>query len=456
MKILSANQMYAADKATIKSQQITSDQLMERAATQLYEWLHLRLQGQPVKLHLFCGIGNNGGDGLALARLLHEEGYPITVYIINYAKKRSGLFMLNLKRLKDLKIWPEVVDNDENLPEIHHDDIIVDAIFGIGLSRAPAHWVITLFEHLHASKAFTLSIDLPSGLYTNKVPSDSKAVVKANHTLTFQTPKLVFFLPQTGIYSEHFEIINIGLDQTYLNQVITEYELIAKHEVLQFYQPREKFTHKGTYGHSLIIGGSFGKIGAVHLAARACLHAGSGLVTAFVPDCGYLPLQTNLPEAMVLTDKNDHYLTRIAHPLKVTVVGIGMGMGTHEKTLAAFKEFLMDNRLPLVIDADALNLLSENKELLTYLPKSCVLTPHPKELERLIGSWKDDFEKLKLAKAFVKKYQCVLVLKGANTITVTEDKAYINTTGNPGMATGGTGDVLTGIITGLIAQGYKP
>ena len=314
----------------------------------------------------------------------------------------------------------------------------------------------TLFEHLHASKAFTLSIDLPSGLYTNKVPSDSKAVVKANHTLTFQTPKLVFFLPQTGIYSEHFEIIDIGLDQTYMKQVVTEYELVAKHEVLQFYQPREKFAHKGTYGHSLIIGGSFGQIGAVHLAARACLHSGSGLVTAFVPGCGYLPLQTNLPEAMVLTDKNDHYITSIVHNSKVTVVGIGMGMGKHKKTLAAFIDFLKDNKLALVIDADALNLLSEHQELLTYLPKNCVLTPHPKELERLVGSWNDDFEKLKLAKNFVKKYHCVLVIKGANTITITQNVAYVNTTGNPGMATGGTGDVLTGIITGLIAQGYQP
>ncbi len=455
MKIFSAKQIYAADKATIKKQDITSDELMERAATQLFNWLHLRLQGEQIKIYLFCGIGNNGGDGLALARLLQEQNYNITVYVVNYSKKRSDDFLTNLKRLKDNEVWPEFLEKGDDLPKIGRDDIVVDAIFGLGLNRPPDDWVVNLFEHLHASQAFTLSVDIPSGLFTDKIPADEKAVVKANHTLSFQVPKLIFFLPETGIYTEQWEILDIGLDTEFLKNADTDYELIAKNEVLSYYIPREKYSHKGTYGHSLIIGGSYGKIGAVHLATKACLHTGSGLVTAYVPQCGYIPLQTNLPEAMVITDVDERHISNIKLDLSPTVIGIGIGMGKDKKTVKAFSDFLDCNDTPLVIDADALNIISEHKELLKQLPSKTVLTPHPKELERLIGTWDDDFDKLKMAKAFSKKYDCVLVIKGSNTVTVYDGKGYVNTTGNPGMGTGGTGDVLTGIITGLIAQGYE-
>ncbi len=456
MKIFSAEQIYAADKVTIKKQDITSDELMERAAMQLFNWLHLRLQGDPVKIHLFCGIGNNGGDGLALARHLRENKYNITVYVVNYSKKRSDDFLTNLKRLKDREVWPEFLEKGDDLPEIDREDILVDAVFGLGLNRPPDSWVVDLFEHLHRSQAFTLSVDIPSGLYTDKVPENAKAVVKANHTLSFQVPKLIFFLPETGIYTEQWEILDIGLDSDFLKKTETNYELIGKNEVLSYYIPREKYSHKGTYGHSLIVGGSYGKIGAVHLAAKACLHVGSGLVTVYVPKCGYIPLQTNFPEAMVITDVNEEYISKIHFDISPTVIGIGMGMGRSNKTAKAFGEFLDTNKIPLVIDADALNILSENKALLEKLPSKTILTPHPKELERLIGKWDNDFQKLEMAKAFSKKYDCVLVIKGSNTITIYNEKGYVNTTGNPGMATGGTGDVLTGIITGMIAQGYRP
>ena len=456
MKIFSSKQIYEADKATIKKNNISSDQLMEGVAVQLFNWLHLRIQGAPVKIHLFCGIGNNGGDGIALARHLQEHGYNIGVYVVNYSKKRSDDFLVNLDRLKDRKIWPEFLDDSSVLPEIGRDDIIVDAIFGIGLNRAPDSWVVNLFEHIEKSKAFVLSVDIPSGLFTDRVPEDEKAVVKANHTLSFQVPKLVFFLPETGIFTEQWEVLDIGLDPEFLVNTETEYELIGKNEMLPVYIPREKFSHKGTHGHGLIVGGSYGKIGAVHLASKACLYAGSGLVTAFVPKCGYIPLQTNFPEAMVLTDNDENHISKIEFDIDPTVVGIGVGLGKDASTVKALDEFLRANKKPLVIDADALNILSENKALLGKIPAQTVLTPHPKELERLIGSWKDDFDKLKKAKEFSKKYDCVLVIKGSHTITIYDDKGYVNTTGNPGMGTGGTGDVLTGVITGLIAQGYNP
>ncbi|QLG46642.1 NAD(P)H-hydrate dehydratase [Costertonia aggregata] len=456
MKLFSAEQIYAADKFTIQKQKIGSDELMERAAVQIFNWLHTRMQGAQVKIHLFCGIGNNGGDGIALARHLQEHGYNIAVYVVNYSKTRSKDFLINLERLKDRKIWPEFLDSDCELPEIGKDDVIVDAIFGIGLNRNPEKWVVNLMKHLDVSQAFVLSVDIPSGLFMNKPPDNEDFVVKANHTLSFQAPKLVFFLPQTGRFTDTWEVLDIGLDTEYLATTKSEFELIGKNEVLPLYLPRKKFSHKGTYGHSLLIGGSLGKMGAVHLSAKACLYAGSGLVTAYVPQCGTLPLQTNIPEVMVATDTNETQISKIEHHFEPSAIGIGIGMGTHDKTIKAFSGFMENNKVPLVIDADGLNILSQNKELLKKLPAQTILTPHPKELERLIGKWKDDFEKLKKVKAFSKKWDCIIIIKGAHTIIVHERMGYINTTGNPGMATAGSGDVLTGIITGLIAQGYIP
>jgi len=456
MKLFTTEQIYAADKFTIQKQQISDNELMERAAVQIFNWLHLRMQGAQVKIHLFCGIGNNGGDGMALARHLKEHGYNIEVNVVNYSDKRSKDFLINLDRLKDRKIWPQFLERDCEFSEIGRDDIIVDAIFGIGLNRTPDEWVTKLMRHLNDSGAFILSIDLPSGVFMDQPVDNQDAVVRANHVLSFQAPKLIFFLPETGIYSNQWEVLDIGLDTEFLMNAKSEFELIGKNEVLPMYIPREKFSHKGTYGHSLIIGGSYGKIGAVSLAANACLNAGSGLVTAYVPKCGYLPIQTALPEVMVITDSDENHINAIAFDITPTVIGIGVGLGVETETAKAFSKFLDKVKVPLVIDADGLNLLAKNKDLLKKLPSKTVLTPHPKELERLIGKWKDDFDKLKKAKAFSKKLDVILVIKGAHTITIYNNHGYVNTTGNPGMATAGSGDVLTGIVTGLIAQGYQP
>ncbi|WP_350289042.1 NAD(P)H-hydrate dehydratase [uncultured Croceitalea sp.] len=457
MKIFNAKQIYAADEFTIEKQQITSDALMERSAERIFSWVHSRLNGAAVKIHVFCGIGNNGGDGIALARHLVENGYSIAVYVVNYSEKRSKDFLINLDRLKERKLWPEFLDSDCEFPEIGHDDIIIDAIFGIGLNRNPDNWVAKLINHINDSAAFILSIDVPSGLFLDRLPEHPENVIRANHVLSFQAPKLVFFLPQTGGFLNQWELLDIGLDQEYLYKTETEFEFIGKPEVLPLYIPRLKFSHKGSYGHAVIVGGSYGKIGAVNLAAKACLKAGSGLVTAFVPGCGYFPLQASAPELMVITDEEDDIISKISMSIQPSVVGIGVGMGTHKDTVAAFSSFLDKNqKLLMVIDADGLNILSSNSELLSKIPKQTVLTPHPKELERLIGEWKDDFDKLKKAKAFSKKHDCILVIKGAHTVTIYDNKGYVNSTGNPGMATAGSGDVLTGIITGLISQNYPP
>ena len=457
MKIFSKEQIYEGDKLTTEKQKISSTDLMERAGTQIFNWLHMRMQGAQVPIHVFCGIGNNGGDGLVVARHLVTHGYNVKTYIINCSDKRSKNFLVNYDRIKNVtKDWPTLLSCVDDFSPIDANDIIVDAVFGIGINRPVDDWVKGLFNHFRASRAYTLSVDIPSGLYTDKLPEDPEAVVTAGYTLSFQTPKLVFFLPDTAKYTVQWEVIDIGIDQEYIYKTKTEADLIGKHEVLPMYMPRDKFSNKGTYGHSLIIGGSYGKIGAVTLASRATLAIGAGLVTAYIPKCGYTALQAAFPEAMVITDVNEEKLTSINFDIEPTVIAFGVGVGTDAETVKAFEAFLKGNKTPLVIDADGLNILSKKKALLKLLPEQTVLTPHPKELERLIGEWKGDFDKLKKTKAFSKKYNVIVVIKGANTITVFQDKLYVNATGNPGLATAGTGDVLTGMITGLIAQGYKP
>lgn len=457
MKIFSKEQIYEGDKLTAEKQNISSTDLMERAGTQIFNWMHLRMQGAQVPIHIFCGIGNNGGNGLVLARHLILDGYNVKTYIINCSDKRSKDFLINYDRIKNVtKKWPTLLSCKEDFPEIHQDDIIVDAVFGIGLNRPVDDWVKALFLHFKSTKAYTLSIDIPSGLHTDAGVTDEDAVVWAGYTLSFATPKLVFFLPETAKFTIQWEVLDIGLDQEFLFTTETEADLIGKNEVLPMYIPRDKFSHKGQFGHALIIGGSYGKIGAVTLASRAALSSGAGLVSAYVPKCGYIPLQTSFPEAMVITDTDDEKITAIKFDIEPTVIGLGIGLGTDSKTIKTFEAFIKTNKTPLVIDADGINILAKKKTLLKSLPIQTVLTPHPKELERLIGTWKDDFDKLKKVKAFSKKHNTIIVIKGANTITVFKDKLYVNTTGSPGLATAGSGDVLTGIITGLISQGYSP
>lgn len=458
MKLFSKEQIYEGDQLTTERQNISSTDLMERAGIQIFNWMDTRMQGAQVPIHVFCGIGNNGGDGLVLARHLITHGYNVLSYIINYSDKRSKDFLINYNRVKNVtKDWPKMKGCKEDLNEIEIgvDDIIVDAVFGIGLNRPPNDWVQELFQKFRASKAFTLAVDIPSGVYTDRAVEDENAVVHANYTLSFQSPKLVFFLPETAKYTVQWEVLDIGIDRDYLMQTETEVELISKLEVLPLYKPREKFAHKGDFGHVLILGGSYGKIGAVHLASRAALCSGAGKVTAFIPKCGYQILQTSLPEVMVVSDDNEKAVTLIKYDIEPNVIGIGVGLGTADETAKALETFLKTNKTPLVIDADGLNILAKNKALLKLLPEQTILTPHPKELERLIGKWSDDFEKLRKTKAFSRTYNVIVLIKGAHSITVYNDKLYINTTGNPGMATAGSGDVLTGMISGLVAQGYE-
>jgi hydroxyethylthiazole kinase-like uncharacterized protein yjeF len=456
MKILSAKQIKQADKLSIEKQGISSTELMERAATLVFDEIHKRLQGAPIPVKIFCGIGNNGGDGLVVGRQLIEAGYDVTIYIVNYSDQRSPDFLVNYDRVKNLsKNWPVLLKADDELPEIKYGDFVVDAIFGVGLNRPLPGWVAELVKHINASGAFVLAIDMPSGLMADAAVADMESIIKASYTISFQVPKMAFYLPGTAPFVGDLQILDIGLDPEFLKDAPAAAELIGKAEARALYTPRQRFTHKGTYGHALIIGGSYGEIGSVCLSATAALRAGAGLVTIYAPKCGYDILQTALPEAMVITDPHKEILTNIDFDLDPDVIAFGIGVGTNEETIEAFEQLLKKYEKPMVIDADGLNMLSKNGNLLELLPEGSILTPHPKELERLIGSWKDDFEKLEKARAFTKKYKVVLLIKGTYTFTVTPNDLFINTTGNPGMATAGSGDVLTGVLAALVGQGYE-
>ena len=454
MEILTGKQIYEVDKATVKSQGISSLELMERAGTVCFNWVHSKLQGNPVKVLVFCGIGNNGGDGLVIARHLHQYGYNVHCYVVNFSKKRTEGFLSNFEKLKNAGVWPAVINGTDDFPEITPQDVVIDAIMGIGISRNIQGFTIDLIKHINKPKSYTLSIDLPSGLFPDKSFNKGTAIIEASHTLTFQRPKIALLLPENEPYIYTWETIDIGLDEAFIASMKKiENFLIEKEDVQEIYLPRDKFTHKGTYGHALIIGGSLGKIGAVTLASKGALKVGSGLVTAYIPKCGYEILQISIPEVMVEVDAENEleYFNYKSNP---TVIGIGIGIGISEKTANGFAKFLNANKLPLIIDADGINIIANDKELLKLLPENTILTPHPKEFERLVGKWKNDFDKLKKLKEFTVNHKVIVILKGANTVIAQGENLYFNTTGNPALSSAGTGDVLTGMVTGLMAQGY--
>lgn len=455
MKVLSVTQVVQADAITLKKQEISTVELMERAGKKIFEWLDSCLKGFQNTIHIFCGVGNNGGDGLVVARLLYQKDYEVIAYVVDYSDMHSAAFVHNLHHLeKSTHLKARMLKNAGSFPEIKPGDILIDAIFGIGLNRSPQNWVKELISYLNESKAFIFAIDIPSGLFANSPLTDRDAVIKANQTLTLQTPKLAFYLPETAAFVGDFDVLDIGLDEDYLEKVVPLGELVTRQKAQKIYVQREKFGYKNTYGHALIVGGSYGKIGSALLSTKAAFRIGAGLVTSFVPKCGLTILQTTIPEAMVIPDKEDDFISDISVDFDPSAVGIGMGMGKNPATVQAFRKFLSTNKAPLVIDADALNIISENGEFLKYTTNNAILTPHPGELKRLIGEWTDDYDKLEKTKNFSIKHEIIVVIKGAYTITVDNEKIYINTTGNPGMGTAGSGDALTGLITGLLSQKY--
>ncbi len=455
MKILSATQTREADAQTIRQEGIASDELMERAARAFVGWFENKYSPEhPVCI--ICGPGNNGGDGLVTARLLHQRLYDVQLYLVNDGGQTSHDFDLNLNRLPH-EVPPRHIRSEQDLPAIPVHACVIDALFGTGLSRPVTGLYATVINHLNQQQAPIISIDIPSGLYTDKQTPDDGAIVQASHTVSFELPKLAFFLPQHERYVGEWHVVPIGLSPEYIAQADAACHYTSHQEMQQLLRPRTKFSHKGTYGHALLLCGGFGKIGAAILAAKACLRSGVGLLTVQAPAIGYDALQTAVPEAMLLPDSHRKHLSHVPDALdRYSAIGIGPGIGTERPTKTLIGQLLAIAEQPLVIDADAINLIASSEKLKAQLPKGkVVFTPHPKEFERLVGATRNDYERLEELREFCRVYSCYIVLKGSHTAICTPDgDIYFNTTGNPGMATGGTGDVLTGIMTALVAQGY--
>ncbi len=460
MKILSAIQMKQADAHTIDRQQISSLDLMERAANTIFEQLTADFKDFKGSFTILCGAGNNGGDGLALARMLHGADIPVKIFLLDkqtYSADNSS----NQVRLSKLGISIVPFDLCTSL-DIPKNTIIVDCLFGYGLTR-PLHTDWTYLIQQINAHPLVISIDLPSGLLADQHTDAQHPIVKANMTYTFHCPKLTLLLPENAPYSGQFKILDINLDEIFIHELPTEYIYSEKKEIVQFVPPCQKYAHKGTYGHALIAGGSYGKIGATVLSSKAALHTGCGLVTSYIPPCGYTIVQSTFPEAMVLTDPSNNTLSTFPEDLSsFNAIGVGIGMGTSQQSQKALETLLrkvtkMDKAPSLVLDADALNILALKPEWLSSVPSQSILTPHPKELERLIGPWENDFDKLQKTKAFSEQYGLITLIKGAHTaIVCPTGQIYFNSTGNWGMATAGSGDVLTGVITSLLAQGLQP
>jgi ADP-dependent NAD(P)H-hydrate dehydratase / NAD(P)H-hydrate epimerase len=454
MKVFSAAQIKQWDAYTIAHEPIAAIDLMERAAAKCVDWL-LQQNYAGRHFHIFCGKGNNGGDGLSIARMLMEKKYFVTVYILEFGNIGTADFQTNLARLHECSTDIHFIQSPDFFPVIKNDAVIVDALFGTGLNKPLGGISAALVNYLNQSATEIIAIDLPSGLSAD-ASSKGNAVINATHTLSFQNYKLAFLLPENESYCGNIHILKIGLHKKFEAAEETAFEITDAALIKTIYKPRNQFAHKGNFGNAALLCGSYGMMGAAVLSAKACLRAAAGKLTCYVPKCGYTILQTAIPEAMCMV-AGEEYILSATEIEKFNAVGIGAGIGIHNSHTALLKEIFTKFNKPMVIDADALNIMAAHKELLALIPPHSILTPHPKEFERLFGKTKNDFERLQLTLQKSAEHNIYIVLKGHYTFIGTPNgTSFFNSTGNAGMAKGGSGDVLTGIITGLLAQGYTP
>ncbi|MDI3526406.1 MAG: ADP-dependent NAD(P)H-hydrate dehydratase / NAD(P)H-hydrate epimerase [Tenuifilum sp.] len=456
MKIFRIEQVKLIDSYTIQHEPIASIDLMERAAHALFGWFRNRFHNNR-KVIIFCGPGNNGGDGLALARMLLNVGYNVHTYYLS-SKSYSEDFNTNLVRLKESSSSIYMINGPKDFPKIEPDDIIVDALFGSGLSRTIEGLAAELISFINSSNAFVVAIDIPSGLFgeENPVPN-SNPVVRANYCLSLQFPKIAFFMPENEEYVKDWRTLPIGLHPDAIEQTPSPYFYTTLSDISTNLLNQSKFAHKGSFGHVLIMAGSYGMMGAACLCSKASVRSGVGLATLFIPKCGYEIVQTAVPEALALTDSNDTHLTGYPDLNKFTAICVGPGIGQDTETASMISSLIKNSTKPLVIDADGLNLISKNIDLLQELKAPAILTPHPGEFDRLFGKSSSSWEQLQKAISMAQRYGVIIVLKGAYTrVVLPNGEVHFNSTGNSGMATGGSGDVLSGIIAGLLARGLDP
>jgi ADP-dependent NAD(P)H-hydrate dehydratase / NAD(P)H-hydrate epimerase len=450
--LLTSAQMRSADQFTIANKPIASIDLMEKAARAFVQCF-LRDESDANKsVAIFCGTGNNGGDGLAIAHLLMANGYEnIKVYIVNFSKKQSDDFAINLQRIDESRCKKVVINQPSDLKSLKAD-LVIDAILGSGLNKALTGEYEELVQFINKQHKKVYAVDLPTGFFAEgKLPKDYNGII-AYKTICFQRPKINFFFPESAVATEKFEVVEIELDEPFIQKQETDFYLTEESDIQKKLQPRKLFSHKGTYGHSLIIAGNNNTMGAALLSSMACLHTGAGLTTACIPQGGLIALNATLPEVMALP--RDEY-TRIENPKKYQSIAIGPGLGTEAENEKLLKSLIMANQ-PMIIDADALNILGERPDLIDKLAANTIITPHMKEFDRLFGEHDNWWDRVQTAKEKAIKQKIVIVLKNQYTfICLPTGKVLINPTGNPAMAQGGMGDILTGIIAGFVAQRYS-
>ena len=447
MKLLSPAQIRQWDEYTILNEPVASIYLMERAAISCLEWIHDNgYHNLPIKI--FCGKGNNGGDGLAIARLLIQQGSQPKIYILDFGKEGTADFLTNLQKLQELTTDIYFLESKNLFPSIGENELIIDALFGVGLNRSLETTGGELIQHLNQSKATIISIDMPSGMFIDK-SCKNHTVIRASHTLTFQTMKRCFLMAENADFFGEVTVLDIGLDKIFPETVETVFEIIPRQLVRSWIRPRKPFSHKGMYGHALLIAGNKGKIGAAILAAKSCLRTGVGVLTVNVPKAVSSIMYATVPEAMMMArEENISFLNAYKS------IGIGPGFGVGKTSEKILLHILTHYSNPFLIDADALTILSAHKDWLMNIPSGSILTPHPKEFDRVFGDCKNDFERADKAIALSKQYPFIIILKGHYTLIAAEGKGWYNSTGNAGLAKAGSGDTLSGILTALLAQQY--
>jgi hydroxyethylthiazole kinase-like uncharacterized protein yjeF len=449
MKIFNGDQIKSIDHFTIENEPVKSIDLMERAANKILGWLVNKYE-RPGSFVIFAG--------LALARLLKENRYNVEVHYVSFTDNVSADWAHNYRELESDKEIPiNIIKEAAEFPLIRSGQIIVDSIFGTGLTRPAEGLAAEVIRRINSTGNTTISIDMPSGLFSednsDNIPDN---IIMADYTLSFQFPKLSFMFAENYRYTGNWHILDIGLHPACIRDTVTPYYVLERKEVSRLLHERAKFDHKGVFGHGLLIAGSKGKIGAAILGARAALRTGIGLITCHVPADSGSAIHAAVAEVMLSYDRNEDHLTFLPDLAPYNSIGIGPGLGTDDDTSKAVKELFSLYRKPVVIDADAINILGTNNELLFSMPASSILTPHIKEFERIAGTSGNGYQRLLKQIEFSRKNNCMVVLKGAQTsVSMPDGSVFFNTTGNPGMATAGSGDVLTGMILSLLSQGYS-
>ena len=455
MKFFRTEQIRQIDSATISYEPISSIDLMERAASSLTNAIMKRHGGKKNFFAIFAGPGNNGGDALAIARMLDQLNEKTEVWLISPKNKLSPDCTQNLERLKNSQICVHICIDKFTLPKLPENSIIIDGIFGSGLNKPAEGLFAEIIRYINTTTAKKIAIDIPSGLHGENKNFDTDKIVHADTTLTLQFPKLSFFIPENDDFVGKWEILDIGLSNKAIKEQQSNLYYTVAEDITKMMPTRKKFSHKGDYGHALLVAGSQGMAGAATLAAKATLHSGVGLLSVCTPECNNAILQISVPEAMTITSCGKNHLCKPPATERYTALAVGPGLGTDIKTEKALLQLITDCNVPMVLDADAINIISKHPEALQQLPANSIITPHPGEFARLTKGTKKREEQLAKATEMAKSYNICIVLKGAYTTVCTPNgNLYFNSTGNPGMATGGSGDALTGIILALLSRGH--